>query len=119
MARRIALSCCGSGMWKPAASEAALRRDVHVEDAGIVLGARARHHRPRMGLVGTLVLGEADVPVEPEDRTLAVGLERNAAFGEGCGQIVEKRHHRLENVALIERPVLLEPFLALMETSAP
>jgi hypothetical protein len=88
---------------------------VEIEDAGIVLACRTRHHRAGMGLVRALVLGEADVAVQTEDGTLAVGFQRHPLLRESGGEVVEEGNHRPEDVGLIERAVGIEPFLALVK----
>ena len=57
---------------------------MDVKQPGIVLGSAARHHRADVGLVEALVLGEAHVAVDAEQRRLAVALQRDFRFAKAA-----------------------------------
>ena len=90
---------------------------LEVEVAAVRVGAPSwgeppadpREARPDVGLVRRLVLAEAGVAVDPEDRALRVGLERDAARLEALGERGDERLQRLLEEPLVIGLARLEP----------
>src|SRR5271157_5075012 len=102
-------------MMEAGGGETFVGRDVDVDKPRLVLGAAARENGPGMGLVGALVLGKADVAVEPEQRGLAVAPQRDAGVGEGGGKVFDEIAERGLDLRFVSCAVFLEPFPGLME----
>ena len=74
-----------------------------------------RQHRAGVGLVRALVLGEAHVAVDAEQRRLAVALERRFRLGEAGREVLDQIAERPLDLVLVDRAVGLEPVLGLVE----
>ena len=103
------------GLVEAGGEEALLRRQVEIQHAGIVLRPGTCHRDAGVGLVGILVLGEAHVPVDAEERRLAVALDRDFRLRELERRVLDEVAHRTLDAAFVGSPVLLEPFLRLVE----
>src|SRR5271165_6455665 len=105
----------GLGAMESGGEEASLRRKMKIEDAGVVLGPGPGHGDARVGLVRVLVLGEAHVAVDAENRRLAVAFDRNLRPGEASRRLLDQVAHRRLDRGLISSAVLFEPFPRLVE----
>ncbi len=91
---------------------AGLEMEVPAVRVGALVGRAAfdpREARSDVRLVRALVLAEAGVAVDPEDRALRVGLERDASGSEAIGERGDERFQRLLEEPLVVGLAWLEP----------
>ena len=95
--------------------KAIARLKMHIEPADVLFGAGAGENAAHPCVVGTLVLGKTDVPVDAKQRCLAFSAQRNARLFHALIGALQQGDKRIEQLIVINRAVFLKPLTALVK----